>query len=144
MLLPTIGTCGDNAHSIGFGLGPIYNGLGLNYEIPMSTSSNYFSLGCPGIGYGDSAGLILDCGLGYSFVSTILSKSNKHGIGGNIGLGYSGSNVNSGLTYHAGVHYSYFYDGIHNKGWNFHIGPAVRHFNNRYSPTAFFGFGYQF
>ena len=142
--IPAAGYSQGNPNSVGLGVGPLYNGFGLAYEIPIASVHNYVSIGCPSFGYGGDSGFVSNCGAGYSIVVTPFSNNTRHGFGFNVGAGFTNRHQTTSPYYLAGFNYSYFYDGIENKGWNVQIGPALEYWEGLYSPTAMFGFGYQF
>lgn len=142
--LPIIGYSQNRPDSVGVGVGPLYNGFGMGYQISTSSVNNFISVGCPGIGYGGDSGVIVNCGIGYSLVITPISDDKKHGFGVNIGAGYSRRGVDTDPYYIVGLNYAHFYNGIEKKGWNAQIGPALQYLRGYYSPIGLFGFGYQF
>ena len=142
--IPIIGYGQERSKFLGVGIGPLYNGMGINYEIPASNLFNYISVGCPGIGYGGDSGLITNCGVGYSIVITPIPDNKRYGFGVNIGAGISHGGSGSDPYYLAGLNYTYFYRGAEKRGWNGQIGPAIQYLRTYYSPIVLLGFGYQF
>ena len=143
LLLPSAGFCQDGAPSFGIGVGHLYYGLGANYQFSSPNLNNYISLGCPHVGHGGDSGFVANCGVGYSLITAALSQSGKHGIGGNIGASHAVLGQREGFVYHLGINYTYFFNGIGREGWNLQVAPAIEYFGGGYSPTGFFGFGYQ-
>ena len=133
----------ERSSSIGLGIGPLYNGIGFGYKVPTSNSFSYFSVGCPSVGYGGDSGWLLNCGAGYSLVFAP-TMNKKHGVGANLGVGYSHRGIGSGASLIAGVNYSYFFSGIDRRGWNIQAGTGMEYFRQELAPTGIIGFGYQF
>jgi len=141
--LPSLCFAEQGKHSFGMGLGPTYNGLGINYRIPTTYFSNYLSIGCPTIGYGTGSGFIGRCGIGYSLLKTI-TPNRRHGLGTNLGISYAKYAVENGQSNHIGIFYAYYFNNEETTGWNIQFGPAIEYFDQEYFRNIYLGFGYQY
>jgi hypothetical protein len=126
--------------SIGLGIGASYSGIGFNLSQLSETDMKYVSAGC--VSYSSAFGS--NCGVGIGWINTKLLKteSNKHGIGGYIGI-VGSKNQGTGFDfekkpkYGVGVGYHYFLNGINKPGANVGFTIAT-------SSALFLQWGYQF
>ena len=135
--------CQEEEYSLSIGLGPLYSGLGVGYRTSLHELNQYFSIGCPSLGYGSGSGWLFRCGVGYSILAN-LTESKQHSLGFNVGVLYRSLSHESGMEYLAGVFYTYFFNAADREGWSMQLGPGVSYFDNEYTPVSFFGFGYQY
>jgi len=140
--VPSFSESQDNKFGIGFGA--IYNGVGISYRTKYEKIYNYYSVGCPRAGYGQSSGFMTNCGIGYSLLVADISKENNHGVVGSVGVNYVNSIAASGVAYTVGINYVYFFDGVDGSGWNIQTGPIYEYFKGRYDLAGIIGFGYQY
>ena len=131
--------------SYGVGIGPPYNGLGVNVAHVIPQSMTYLAVGCPALGYGSSSGFVGVCGTGVGYLHAVFNDRAKHALG--IHLGVSRRKFATephGMSYQAGFGYLYFFQNLSTPGWN--IGLAV--LNDRYLARNHRGLavdvGYQF
>ncbi len=134
----------ESANPVGVGVGAFYNGIGVSYRTKNEDYYNYYSVGCPSLGYGESSGFITNCGVGYSFLTSNLVKNKHHGIVGNVGVNYANNGTNSAIIYIAGISYAYFFSGVENSGWNIQVGPISEYSKGTFGLMGVFGFGYQY
>jgi len=134
----------DNEVSYGIGTGALTSGLGFNAALRGDNHMGYISAGCMGIGYSDTSGWILPCGIGAGWIQTdLLSKANNHhGLG--IYVGPVGINANDKARYGVGVTYVYFWQGINATGWNAGITPAAGIENESTKGSLLINVGYQY
>ena len=136
----------ENKLSYGIGIGALYNGIGANIALPKQNSMTYLAVGCVSLEYSDyndqwdsSCGF----GLGYIDTSILSNKNNKHGLGVFLGATYNSSKEkDEELT--LGLGYTYFSNGISNRGWNFGLTPAIKFYKNGKDAILLLDIGYQF
>lgn len=142
-------------HSVGFGIGAMYSGIGTNFSFVSKTDLKYISAGCTA--YSSMTGS--ECGVGVGWIKTDLfdSNSNKHGFGvyvGSVGKesSYSHTSTLNGVEYYrhenniygVGVSYTYFMNGIDHSGTTFGISVHATNAEFESNYGGFFQVGYQF
>jgi len=140
MIFGSLGIEAKEKISFGVGMGATYSGLGINVSHLSKNDMKYVSSGC--ISYSSYYGST--CGVGAGWIKTDLLKtdSNKHGLGGYIGIvgrEYKPNffNPETEAKYGVGVGYHYFFNGIDKEGSN--IGLTLVSDN-----AVFLQWGYQF
>ena len=116
LVLP-ISANAEDEFSFGLGLGTSYSGLGANLSLRSESDMKSFSAGC--ISYSSVTGST--CGVGLSWIKTDLfgSSTNKHGLGGYIGVVGTESTLSGDkAAYGIGAGYYYFFNGIDRSGTN--------------------------
>jgi len=120
--------------SYGAGMGQIYNGLGGNINLTTKTEMRYISLGCTEISKGDHDKRENVCGVGAGYLRTdilptylpdFFSDTDKHGVGASFSLMSNSYTDYADLLFAYG--YTYFTEGISNRGWNFGLSPTFQY-----------------
>ena len=149
--LLSITTCNaDDKISIGAGIGGMYNGLGANVSFIHESDLQFVSLGCIAIGYGTIGGFSSNCGIGAGWIkSDIISDSDKHAIGINIGLNYNTHLYTNHAEAFIGFPYIYFFKGMTSSGWNIGLTPIIGKYNDNRNEDGIgrliiINLGYQF
>lgn len=126
----------NNSRTFGFGLGPLYSGLGVNIGFTDQRRVHYLSLGCLGFGSSEevhsSDGVVTarersfssNCGVGAGFLSAL---NDHHGWGVGLGMTYHRRNdgEENGMEYHLNAAHHYFFRGIERLGWHLGVAPGV-------------------
>ncbi len=130
--------------SFGLGVGPLYNGLGVNIGFISSENLKFVALGCSGGMHSSRHGTDVTCGAGIGWVrSDILTKKNdKHGIGLHFGLNYD--TRDNDFEPVLSIPYVFFFKGIDTRGWNIGAAPLVKWESGGAEFGLFLEIGYQF
>jgi len=150
--VPMLSSAASAETTIGIGVGPLYNGLGLNFGKTTPSSFVYGALGCVGITIADSGDPDnrdeSNCGVGFGYISASLFSNDRHALGLNIGLTHNTDKSQTEVRVRPGYHY--FFNGINKPGLNLGVGPIVYYDTDRSNNldsdhgVVFFNIGYQF
>ena len=137
---------GENRTTIGTGVGPMYNGLGLSYGQQEKHFLKYASLGCLDISVSDSRGTEYNCGVGGGFLKSDIfdNKNNKHGIGMHLGATYNQRQGLNKVEVFVAPQYVYFFNGIDDSGLNLGVSLLAGKRDGETEAGAGLQIGYQF
>jgi hypothetical protein len=120
--------------SYGAGMGQIYNGFGGNVNITTQTEMRYIALGCTEFSKGDYEKRENVCGVGAGYLRTdilptylpdFFSDRDKHAVGASFSIMSNSHTDRADLLFAYG--YTYFTEGISNRGWNFGVSPTYQY-----------------
>lgn len=118
LLLISNQVLGEERYSLGLGVGTSYSGLGANISKISDDDMKYVSAGC--LAYSTRSGSVCGGGIGWIKTGMFGMKSNKHGLGGYLGVVGSGRQSNGYKPdYGVGFGYHYFLRGIDKPSFNF-------------------------
>ncbi len=141
----------------GVGVGPMYNGLGLNIGKTTESTFAYSALGCQSVTTGTSSDSNTNendgesnCGVGFGYISQSIFKSNRHGLGLNLGVSYNTAEQQTEWRLRPGYHF--FVNGIDKRGLNLGAGTVFYYDTEKSNDindntdviSLFLNIGYQF